>query len=118
MIAHLILFEPRSDLTDAERAKILDDFTAATQEAPSVRRVRIGRRILHGIPGYEQAMGKSFEYAAIIEFDDRAGLEAYLRHPAHAIAGRHFSESASAALAYDDALVPAGEAASLVSKND
>ena len=42
-----------------------------------------------------------YQYAAIVEFDDRAGLEAYLRHPAHDAAGRHFTQSAAHALAYD-----------------
>ena len=118
MIAHIILFAPRSDLSPQQREEVLTAFTRATTAAPTVRNVRVGRRILHGLPGYEQLMRTDFEYAAILEFDDVAGLEAYLRHPEHAAAGRHFTESATAALAYDYALVPAGEAASLVSKKD
>jgi hypothetical protein len=118
VIAHIILFAPRSDLSPAQREEVLSAFSRATTAAPTVRNVRIGRRILHGLPGYEQLMRTDFEYAAIVEFDDVAGLEEYLRHPAHAAAGRHFAESAAAALAYDYALVPAGEAASLVSKKD
>ena len=118
MIAHIILFAPRADLSPVQRDEILNAFTRATAAVPTVRNVRIGRRILHGLPGYEQSMRTDFEYAAIVEFDDVAGLEEYLRHPAHAAAGRHFSESAAASLAYDYALVPAAEAASLVSKKD
>lgn len=100
MIAHVVLFEPRADLTDAERAQVLDDLQRAAREIPSIRRFRIGRRLRHGLPGYEQAM-TNYEYAAILEFDDREGLEAYLRHPAHETAGRHFTASAARALAYD-----------------
>jgi Stress responsive A/B Barrel Domain len=118
MIAHIILFAPRSDLSPGQREEILTAFTQAAAAAPTVRHVRIGRRILHGVPGYQQLMRTDFEYAAIVEFDDVAGLEEYLRHPAHAAAGRHFTESAAASLAYDYALVPAGEAAPLASKND
>lgn len=101
MIVHVVLFEPRAGLTDAERQKVLDDLRLAATSIPSLRRCRIGRRIRHGLPGYEQAMPIDFQYAAIMEFDDRAGLEAYLRHPAHETAGRHFTESAAHALAYD-----------------
>ena len=101
MIAHVILFEPRADLTDAQRDQVLDDLRRAAREIPSIRRFRIGRRLRHGLPGYEQAMRDDYEYAAIIEFDDRDGLEAYLHHPAHAAAGAHFTESAGRALAYD-----------------
>ena len=101
MIVHVVLFEPRPDLTDEQRKTVLEDLQKAAREIASIRRCRIGRRLRHGLPGYEQAMRENYEYAAIFEFDDRAGLEAYLRHPAHAAAGAHFTESASRALAYD-----------------
>lgn len=101
MIVHIILFEPRPDLTDAQRRQVIDDLRAAAESIPSVRRCRIGRRIRHGAPGYEAAMQVDYQYTAIIEFEDRAGLEEYLRHPAHHAAGRHFTVSAAHALAYD-----------------
>jgi len=46
-------------------------------------------------------MRDDYEFAVMIEFDDLAGLTAYLQHPAHAAAGHHFTASASKALAYD-----------------
>ena len=101
MIVHVILFEPRHDLSDTQRDQVLDDLRAAAAAIPTLRRCRIGPRIKLGLPGYEQAMSVDYQFAAIMEFDDRAGLEAYLRHPAHETAGRHFTESAAHALAYD-----------------
>ena len=101
MILHVILFEPRPDLTDAQRQQVIEDLRTAAASIPALRRCRIGRRLRHGAPGYEAAMQVDYQYAAIMEFDDRAGLEAYLRHPAHHAAGRHFSTSAAHALAYD-----------------
>ena len=101
MIVHVILFEPRADVTHRQRQQVLEDLRLAAAAIPSIRRFRIGQRILHGLPGYEQAMRDNYHYAAIIEFDDRAGLEAYLQHPAHEAAGRHFTEVASRSLAYD-----------------
>ena len=101
MIVHIVLFQPRPGLSDEQRDRVLADLRRAATEIATIRRFRIGRRVLHGLPGYEQAMTDNYEYAAIIEFDDRDGLEAYLRHPAHAAAGEHFSETASHALAYD-----------------
>jgi len=53
------------------------------------------------LPGYEQVMPDDYEFAVMFEFDDVAGLKAYLQHPAHAAAGHHFTASASKALAYD-----------------
>ncbi len=101
MIVHVVLFEPRVDLAQADRARLLEDLQHAAAAIPSVRRFRIGRRLRHGLPGYEQGMEKDYQYAAVIEFDDRAGLETYLRHPAHEAIGRHFTTSAAHALAYD-----------------
>jgi hypothetical protein len=101
VIVHVVLFQPRPGLSDEQRDRVLADLRRAATEIPSIRRFRIGQRILHGLPGYEQAMSDNYEYAAIIEFDDREGLEAYLRHPAHETAGAHFNTSAARAIAYD-----------------
>jgi hypothetical protein len=114
MIAHVILFRPRPDLTVDERRAVLTAFTAAVTSAPTVRRARLGHRVRHGRPGYEQSMLEDFEYAAILEFDDLEGLTAYLQHPAHAAAAAHFSSSGAAALAYDYELAdPAADASPL-----
>ena len=114
MIAHVVLFAPKPDLPDAVRQAVLDGLTAAASEIPSIRRFRIGRRVRHGMPGYEQAMRTDFEYVVMIEFDDERGLLAYLQHPSHVAVGRHFTESALAALAYDYDIVDAGDASRLV----
>jgi hypothetical protein len=101
MIAHVILFKPKATVTPAVRQSVLDGFKAAAEGIPTIRRLRIGRRLRHGTPGYEQLMREDFEYAVIVEFDDLEGLQAYLAHPKHAAIGQHFTQSAAAALAYD-----------------
>lgn len=101
MIAHVILFHPRPNLAVEERNAVLSALVDAVRGAPTVRSCRLGRRVKHGLPGYEQTMTQEFEFAAIIEFDDVDGLRAYLRHPAHAAIGEHFGAAAAAALAYD-----------------
>jgi hypothetical protein len=113
MIAHVILFQPRPDLTPDERDAVLAALEAAAHEAPTVRSCRIGRRIKHGLPGYEQLM-PPFDYAAVIEFDDVEGLREYLQHPAHQAIGKHFTTAASAALAYDYEMGNLSEASRLV----
>lgn len=101
MIVHVILFRPRPDLTDDDRDRLLRALAEAAEQIPSIRRVRVGRRVRHGLPGYEQLMRENYEYSALIEFDDLDGLKEYLAHPAHASIGRHFLTSSAAALAYD-----------------
>ena len=101
MIAHAVLFKPKHELTAAQRQVVIDDLKAAASAIPSVRRLRVGKRIRHGRPGYEQLMREDFEYLVIVEFDDVEGLTAYLAHPQHDAIGAHFMQSAASALAYD-----------------
>ena len=105
MIAHLVLFRPKADMSPQERQSVLDGLTSAAIDIPSVRTLRVGRRVRHGVAGYEQAMHQDFEYAVIIEFDNVEGLKAYLAHPKHTALGDHFTRLSSAALAYDYEMV-------------
>ena len=43
-----------------------------------------------------------------------AALKGYLAHPSHAAFGRHFTQSAAAALAYDYELVDAAQVETLL----
>jgi hypothetical protein len=109
VIAHVVLLTPRPDLSDAERAAAIDALSGAAAEIPEIRRYRIGRRVLHGLPGYEQAMKQQFEIAMLVEFDDLDALRRYLTAPAHMALGRLFSIATSAALAYDFEIVDGAE---------
>ena len=109
MITHIVLFRPRADLSPAARAALADALTAAVRAIPSVRRARVGRRVLHGRP-YEQLMRVDYTHAAVLEFDDVAGLQAYLQHPAHERLATQFFEAFEEALMYDFEL-DEGEAA-------
>jgi hypothetical protein len=101
VIAHIVLLQPRAGLSDAERREALDTLAHAAANVPEIRRFRLGRRVTHGLPGYEQLMAQDFEFALIIEVDDVPALTRYLRAPAHAALGTLFSTATSAALAYD-----------------
>ena len=77
-----------------------------------MRDVRVGRRIRHGA-GYEQSAPDSADYLVAIGFDDLAGLQSYLRHPAHGELGARFGQSLSSALVYDFEVGTAGDLAGL-----
>jgi hypothetical protein len=100
MIAHVVLFKPRSGLDTAARQRLVDAFQRAVREIPAIRRAHIGRRVRHGRP-YEQLMTVDYEYAAILEFDTVADLTAYLAHGAHDELGARFFEAFEVALMYD-----------------
>jgi hypothetical protein len=100
VIAHLVLFRPRANLSDAERRGLAGALAGALRNIPSVRRARIGRRVTHGRP-YEQLMRVNYEFAAMLEFDDVQGLKAYLEHPAHDALAARFFDAFEEALMYD-----------------
>jgi stress responsive alpha/beta barrel protein len=100
MIAHVVLFTPRPELSREARQRLAATFSAAITHIPSVRRARIGRRVTHGRP-YEQMMAVDYSHAAIIEFDDVDGLKAYLNDPNHEQLAALFFASFAHALMYD-----------------
>jgi Stress responsive A/B Barrel Domain len=100
MLSHVVLMKPRPDLTKAERRAFVDALATAVREIPTVRGVRVGRRVTFGA-GYERMSPDAADFMAVIDFDDLAGLEAYLRHPAHEALGAKFRETLSSALVYD-----------------
>jgi hypothetical protein len=100
MIAHLVLFRPRADLSSQAAHELTASFEAALTQIPSIRRARVGRRIATG-RGYEALMRVDYTFAAMIEFDDRAGLDAYLEHPSHQRLASQFFSAFAEALFYD-----------------
>ena len=100
MIAHLVLYQVRDDLTVDERAHFTSALETALHSIPCIRRTVIGRRKAMGV-SYEKAMVSTYEYVAILEFDDEAGLREYLEHPAHAELGALFWSCSSRVLVFD-----------------
>ena len=114
MIAHTVLFQPGPSVGPETKAAILESLARAIRQCPTVRACRIGRRIRHGLPGYERQMREDYQYLLFLEFDDIDGLRAYLEHPAHGAIGGFFTSAASASLAYDYELVDLREAERLL----
>jgi hypothetical protein len=100
MVAHIVLFRPKSGTTPSDRKAMFDALEAAATGIPSVRRFQIGTRVTHG-PQYEQMMTEDYPYAAVIEFDDLAGLQSYLQHPKHQHLGELFYRLLEAGMVYD-----------------
>ncbi len=108
MVFHIVLFKPRPGLSAADRAAVVESLETALLRIPSIRRFHLGRRVRHGT-GYEALMQVDLEYGAVLEFDDLAGLQAYLRHPAHEALGARFMQSLEASAIYDYQMQDAGE---------
>lgn len=105
MLLHIVLFRPKPGISESDRAAMFAALTAAASEITAVRRFQVGTRITHGA-AYEKLMLHDFPFAAMIEFDDLAGLQAYLRHPAHERLAELFYRLQEAAMAYDYEVKP------------
>lgn len=108
MVSHIVLFRLRSDLTQADREGFVRAFERALRDIPFIRGFRIGRRLMFGA-SYEQAVS-DLRLAMIIDFDDFAGLRAYLDHPAHEDLGTRFTVSIEQAFVYDYEMMGPAEA--------
>ena len=116
MITHLVMFRPGASVAGESRRAILESVRKMVSGSPTIRRCSVGRRIRHGLAGYEQAMREDYEYALLLEFDDVEGLTAYLTSAAHTAVGKLFTSAASASLAYDYEVTDLGEADRLLSQ--
>jgi hypothetical protein len=100
MILHVVLFRPKPGLGEDQRQGLAKAFASAIDNISTIKRARIGRRRTHGRP-YEQLMREDYTHAAVLEFEDLAGLRAYLEHPAHTELGSRFFDCFERALMYD-----------------
>jgi hypothetical protein len=114
VIAHVVLLQPRANLSAADRQAALGTLARAASLVPDIRRFRIGRRVRHGLHGYEQTMAQDYEFALIIEFDNVEALKRYLQAPAHSALGHLFATATAAALAYDYEIVEPADAERLL----
>lgn len=100
MLLHVVLFRPRTDITEEDRQAMFAAIETAAKEIPGVRMFHVGRRITHGA-NYERLVTEEFPFVAVIGFDDLQGLKTYLAHPKHEELGALFYRLQEAALAFD-----------------
>ena len=92
--------KPRAGLSTAERDMFVAAFETAVRDIPTVRAVRIGRRTTHGAQ-YEERAPDGADFMILIDFDDLAGLQTYLRHPAHAAVSESFNRLRDSGWVFD-----------------
>jgi len=92
MIGHIVLFNPRPTATKEQLRSFAQSISRTCASIPAVHRATVGKR-LHIDAGYTRNFGdKTYDYLAIMEFEDTRGLLEYLRHPLHEKLGRLFWE--------------------------
>jgi hypothetical protein len=91
MIAHVVLFRPRPDVSRADQEAFVSALEEALRGVPTIRRARVGRSLADD-------HGRDYPFTAVLEFDDEAGLRAYLAHPLHQPVARLFHRTCAATL--------------------
>ena len=115
MILHIVLYRPRPGLSEEAGRAFAEALVATRTSVPSVRQFWVGRQMA-GSPAYRLAGSPDFPYAAVVVFDDRDGLLAYLEHRAHAALSELFNSSADAALICDFEVGDASDAVQILTK--
>jgi hypothetical protein len=105
MVAHVVLFRPKADLSRDQQRAFIAALEHALSTIPQITRARVGRRVTLG-RDYDAQNAQSFPFAAIIEFEDVEGLRGYLEHPAHEMLGAQFYVTSEAAMVFDFELLP------------
>ena len=115
MIAHVVLFRPKADLTTDERQTFITALEHALTNIPIITRARVGRRLTLGRQ-YDQENLQDFPFVALLEFATEDDLRAYLEHPAHAMLGAQFYATSAAALVFDFEMLDGARARELVAR--
>lgn len=114
MIAHVVLFRPKDDLTMDQRTAFVTALEHALNNIPMINRARVGRRMVLGRQYDEQNLHE-FPFIAILEFSSEADLRAYLQHPAHEMLGTQFYVTSAAAMVFDYELLEGAAVRELLS---
>lgn len=83
MIAHVVFFEPRNNLSVSDKEQFLIEIRSSAKNIPSVARARIGKTVSFGVMPKQELGQTEYQYAAIFEFATQEDLQGYLVHPIH-----------------------------------
>jgi hypothetical protein len=101
VIAHIVLFEPRPDLSREARQSFLTAIRDAVAAIEEVKAAEIGRIVSIGQMTDNNYGHSTYSYAALFRFDSEAALGRYLSHPAHDTLRTLFWQSCAATLIAD-----------------
>jgi hypothetical protein len=113
VIAHVVLFRPKAELTADQRRAFVAALEHALTNISLIKQARVGRRVTLGRQ-YDQLNAQDFPFVAILEFENEADLRAYLEHPAHQMLGTQFYVTSEAAMVFDFELLEGAQFRGLV----
>jgi len=110
VIVHIVLFQPKHDITQAEREAFASTLQRTVHAIPEVQRARVGSGIQVGV-GYEAKLGRPpYDFVALLEFATLQDLRTYLDHPLHEALGVMFWQTCESTMILDADVVDAADA--------
>lgn len=92
VILHVVLYRPRPQVTHDQLQSFALELQRLFQAVPAIRRAVVGKRTDFDA-GYQRSLGDTtYNYLAVLEFENEAGLIEYLTHPGHRLIGKLFWE--------------------------
>jgi hypothetical protein len=92
MIRHIVIVKFKDGIGDAAIEALFDDIKAVQAHVPGMTTCVSGRSL------ELERLEKGFRHGFVVEFADRAALDAYQQHPDHRRAGARLVEPAQGGL--------------------
>ena len=97
MLTHIVIWKYKPEASEQQRRAHVEQLRGLRGLIPEIRSFAVGGDVLK--------LPRSYDTGLVATFDDRAGLEAYDRHPEHRVAvqiGRAVSEHVASVDFEDD----------------
>jgi Stress responsive A/B Barrel Domain len=93
MITHVVLLQPKVDITTQEISAVLDQVCSLQHDIPGIIDVQAGKNL--------STNHQSYTYGFVMHFVDESHLKAYAPHPAHQIVSSALRQICSSIIDFD-----------------
>ncbi len=93
MLTHVVLLQPKPEVTDDEIATALDHVQALQQAIPGIVDVQAGKNMSNSNQGYTHGF--------VMRFVDAEHLKAYAPHPAHQVVSEELQRISQKIIDFD-----------------
>jgi len=84
MVDHVVLLQPKAEVTQEEITKVLSHVQGLQQSIPGIVETRVGKNLSVNHQGYV--------YGFLMRFIDEEHLKAYAPHPAHQVVSKELQK--------------------------
>jgi hypothetical protein len=93
MINHIVLLQPKSEITEEEITTVLSHVQSLQQDIPGIIEIQAGKNLSAAHQGYT--------YGFVMRFTDVEHLKAYAPHPAHQVVSKELRDICSNIIDFD-----------------